>query len=80
MKKAERLQEKINALMEEIEELKDELQEKHDAIEEKQYDRESGENTEKEIEKMDLIDNQIGNLEECYDNLESAMNCLDDMD
>ena len=80
MKKAERLQEKINALMTEIEEIQEELQEKFNAIEEKQFDRDSGEPTEKEQEKMDLIDSQMNNFAECYDNLESAMNCLNDMD
>lgn len=63
---------KVNDLLLEVDDLITELEEKKSAIEEKAYDRESGENTEKELEKIETLENQITFLEDFRDGVDTS--------
>jgi len=70
------VQAKMDALQNEIDKIEEDyipkFEEKKQAIEDKAYDRDSGENTEKEQEKIEKIESQINALEEVRDALQEA--------
>lgn len=55
---------KLNALLNEVDDIVCDLEEKKSAIEDKAYDRESGENTEREQERIETLEAQIEFLED----------------
>lgn len=57
--------------------LSESLKKKRDAIEENAIDRDR-DMTEKEQERYDAIDEQISAIEECKDNLEYAMDAIEE--
>lgn len=63
---------KVNYLLMEVDDLITELEEKKSAIEDKAYDRESGENTEKELERIEALENQITFLEDFRDGVDTT--------
>lgn len=76
MKNLSKYYDKIEAINDSLDDLIGELEEKKDAIEEKAID-EDRDMTEKEQERYDEIDEQISAIEECKDNLESAMYAIE---
>ena len=63
---------KVTDLLLEVDDLITELEEKKSEIEEKAYDRASGENTEKELEKIEKLETQITFLEDFRDNIDTS--------
>ncbi len=55
---------KLKALLDEVDDIVCDLEEKKTAIEDKAYDRESGENTEREQERIETLESQIEFLED----------------
>lgn len=76
MKNLSKYYDKIEAINDSLDDLIGELEEKKDAIEENAIDRDRN-MTEKEQERYDEIDEQISAIEECKDNLESAMYAIE---
>ena len=77
MKNLSKYYNKIQAAYEALDDLIGELEEKRDAIEENAIDRDR-DMTEKEQERYDEIDEQISAIEECKDNLEYAMDAIEE--
>ena len=55
---------KLKALLNEVDDIVCDLEEKKSTIEDKAYDRESGENTEREQERIETLESQIEFLED----------------
>lgn len=70
------IEQKMESLQNEINKIEDnyipDLEEKKSNIEEKAFERESGENTDKELEKIEKYESRITALEEIRDALQEA--------
>ena len=78
-KKLQKLFDNLDSIRNEIEQLKETMEEDKTKIEEKAYERESGENTEKEQEKIDRLEHMDYELDDAINNLDTVKDTIEEL-